>query len=100
MKALNIFKTVTPAYFPEGDQVERSYQVRGNILRADHRFDPTDWTANLPVAVFAYNTTRNRMTGISPHKAVFGHTPALPLDLVFHLPQKEGVSWSQYVQDL
>ena len=100
MSALNIFKTVTPAYSPEGDRVERSHQVLGNLLRSDHRFDPTDWTAKLPVAVFAYNATRNRMTGISPYEAVFGHSPVMPVDLVFPLRRKEGVSWSKYVQDL
>ena len=100
MRALNILKTVTPAYSPEGDRVERSHQVLGNLLRSDHRFDPTDWTAKLPVAVFAYNATRNRMTGISPYEAVFGHSPVMPVDLVFPLQRKEGVSWSKYVQEL
>ena len=100
MRALNILKTVTPAYSPEGDRVERSHQVLGNLLRSDHRFDPTDWTAKLPVAVFAYNATRNRLTGISPYEAVFGHSPVMPVDLVFPLQRKEGVSWSKYVQDL
>jgi hypothetical protein len=100
MAALNILKTVTPAYSPEGDRVERSHQVLGNLLRADHQHDPTNWTAKLPVAVFAYNTARNRMTGLSPYEAVFGQAAVMPVDLIFPLQREEGVSWSKYVQEL
>jgi hypothetical protein len=98
MTALNIQKTFTPSYSPEGDRVERAHQVLGNILRADHSTDPTDWTTKLPVAVFCYNSAVNRMIGMSPFQAVYGHPPLLPVDLIFPLKRKEGISWVNYVE--
>jgi hypothetical protein len=100
MAGLNINKTIAPTYIPEGDRIEKSYQLLGNLLRADHQHDPTSWTTKLPVAVFAYNTARNRMTGLSPYEAVFGQSAVMPVDLAFPLQRDEGISWSKYIQDL
>lgn len=100
MKALGICKTVTPAYSPQGDRVERAHRVIGNILRADHRYDPGSWAEKLPVAVFAYNSTVNRYLGISPFEAVFGRVPTMPIDLIFPLPRPDGQTWANYVLNL
>ena len=82
MSALNIQKTFTPTFSPEGDRVDRAHQVLGNILRSDHSTDPTDWTTKLPVAVFCYNAAVKRMIGMSPFQAVYGRPPLLPVDMI------------------
>ena len=100
MKQLGVVKTVTPPYSPEGDRVERAHRVLGDILRSDNRFEAQNWTAKLPAALLAYNSTVNRVIGISPFEAVFYRKVTLPVDLVFPFTQPEGVSWSSHIEDL
>ncbi|HAW51789.1 MAG TPA: hypothetical protein DCX54_05580, partial [Flavobacteriales bacterium] len=83
MKGLGVTKTVTPAYSPEGDRVERAHRVLGEILRSDNRFSERNWTAKLATACLAYNANVNRVTGQSPFEAVFGRKILLPVDCIF-----------------
>jgi hypothetical protein len=89
MNQLGITKTVTPAYTPESDRIERAHRILGDLLRADRTHDATSWAVKLPVAVFAYNNTVNRMTGVSPFQAIFGRAPKLPVDWIFPTGAKE-----------
>ncbi len=100
MKALGIVKTVTPAYAPEGDRVERAHRVLGDLLRADRRYEAQRWTDKLSAALLAYNSSVNRMTGVSPFEAVFHRPISLPVDLVFPFTKPEGKSWSTHVENL
>ena len=100
MKRFNITKTVTPAYSPEGNRVERVHQTLGNIMRSDRQFDCREWPNKLKIACFAYNTSVHRITGLSPFEAVFGHEATLPVDMIFPLQKKEGRSCSNYVEHL
>ena len=100
MKRFNITKTVTPAYSPEGNRVERVHQTLGNIMRSDRQFDSREWPRKLKIACFVYNTSVHRITGLSPFEAVFGHEATLPVDLIFPLRRKEGRSWSNYIEHL
>ena len=100
MSALGIHKTVTPAYSPEGDRVERAHRVIGNILRSDEQYDQGSWADKLPVAEFAYNVAINRHLGVSPFEAVYGWPARLPVDLMFSLPTPVGSTWNDYVKHL
>ena len=98
MKKLNIVKTVTPAYCPSSDRVERAHRTLGDIIRADRQFEARAWPAKLVLATMAYNTCVNRMIGVSPYEAMFGRPAILPVDLVFPLDHKAGKSWSNYLE--
>ena len=100
MRQLGIIKTFTPVYSPSGNRVERSHRVIGDILRADRSKDGHRWPEKLPAAVLAYNAAVNRMIGVSPYEAVFGHPVSLPIDLIFPFDKPEGVSWSTHVKDM
>ena len=100
MSRFGITKTVTPAYTPQGNRVERVHQTLANIMRSDRQFDGREWPRKLKVATFVYNTSTNRMTGISPFEAVFGHEATMPVDMIFPLRRKEGTSWSNYIEHL
>ena len=100
MKQFGITKTVTPAYSPEGNRVERVHQTLGTIMRSDRQFDSREWPRKLKVATFVYNTSVNRITGMSPFEAVFGYEATLPVDMLFPLRRKEGTSWSNYIEHL
>ena len=100
MKALGIVKTVTPAYSPEGDRVERAHRVLGDLLRSDRRYAAQRWTDKLSAALLAYNASVNRITGISPFEAVFHRPVSLPVDLIFPFTKPEGKSWSTHIEDL
>ena len=100
MHQLGITKTVTPAYTPESDRVERSHRVLGDLLRADKRFPASKWTEKLKPALLAYNSAINRVTGMSPFEAVFFRPVTLPVDLIFPLDKPECVSWSNHIENM
>lgn len=100
MRALGIFQTFTPVYTPQSDRVERAHSLLGKLLRSDTRFGVNQWPEKLPAAVLAYNVTTNRITGVSPFEALYGHAPNLPVDMIFPFNRQEGQTWSAYVADL
>ena len=97
MNKLGIVHTVTPPYSPEANRVERAHQCLGNLLRSDNRLEGSSWPQKLPYAVMAYNTTINRITGVSPFEAMFGRNPILPLDLIFPFKHPSQVTFSEHI---
>ena len=100
MTRLGVVKTHTPSYSPEANRIERAHRVIGDILRADRSYEARQWPQKLIAAVMAYNTTINRVIGITPYEALFGRRAILPVDLVFPFQRKEGRSWSNYIETL
>ena len=103
MKSLNITKSFTPAYSPQGNQVERAHDVIKKILRSDITVMTSSWVDRLPFAVFAYNISTNRVTGVSPYFSLFGRNAVLPADLIFPLPEKVGErreDWIDYILNI
>ena len=45
-----------------------------------------DWEQLLPTALLAIRTSRNRMTGVTPHYALFGREARLPIDIIYGSP--------------
>ena len=80
---LNIRRTHTPAYNPKSNPVERTHLDIHRILRAMSDRGLHDWETNLPEALFALRTARNRSTGVTPHFALFGREASMPIDHVY-----------------
>ena len=40
------------------------------------------WREQVPTLMYAYNCTRNNVTGFSPYYLMFGREPCLPIDLL------------------
>jgi hypothetical protein len=70
------------AFHPQTDgQTETVNRSLGNLLRClvtDHH---SSWDLLLPQAEFAYNSSVNRSTGLSPFEIVTGTKPKVPMDL-------------------
>ena len=73
---------MSTAYHPETDgQTERTHRTIEQILRAyvDPRHD--DWAVWLPLAEFAYNSSVNASTSMSPFEANYGYQPSTPVSV-------------------
>ena len=100
-ESLDIKHTMTPAYNPRSNPVERVHQDLGNILRAMALQTGRDWVSNLPAAVMAINTNRHMGTNYSPFRLMFGRDPNLPLSLIYGNPvDDQKRPESEYVQSL
>ena len=100
MKMFHIQRTYTPPYVPQSNRVERAHKLLGQLLRSDNNNRSEDWVKNLSCALFVYNTTVNRFTGLSPLEALTTRKPRLPIDMVFRLPIEPKTSWEMYVDNL
>jgi hypothetical protein len=85
-RVMNIKLTVTPAYNPKSNPVERAHRDLGAMLRALCRDQPGNWQEVLPQALFAMRTAVNTSTGLAPYQLLFGRDASVPLDLAFGSP--------------
>ena len=70
-------------YHPQTDgQTEVMNLSLGNLLRCLVGEHTSNWDLLLPRAEFAYNSSVNRTTGMSPFEIVHGYKPNRPLDLI------------------
>lgn len=96
--------TMTPAYNPKSNPVERSHRDLGEILRALlETGDQESWEKVLPQALFAMRTAVCTATGMAPYRALFGRDAAQPLDLIFGQPPtvaKGNLPHHEYAQQL
>ena len=100
MKLYHIQRTYTPPYVPQSNRVERAHKLLGQLLRSNDSNRSEDWVKNLSCALFVYNTTVNRFTGLSPLEALTTCKPRLPVDMIFRLPLEHKHSWEMYVNNL
>ena len=75
--------TMTPAYNPKSNPVERVHRDLNKMLRLLCENEPENWEDHLPTALFALRTAKNRSTGYTAHRLLFGREAALPADLVY-----------------
>ena len=62
-----------------------------------------DWKSHVSAMAYAYNCTRNAVTGFSPYYLLFGREPRLPVDVEFGLQrgsQRGPLGESSYVSQL
>jgi len=91
---LGIKHTVTPAYNPKSNPVERAHRDIGAALRAmiiENNAKQTSWEELLPPILYAMNTTVSSVTGYTPFKLMFGRDPNTPLHLIFGGPLQPAV---------
>jgi hypothetical protein len=81
--ALGIDHRFTSPFYPRCNlQVERTNRDTAKYLRAailDANTKVTDWERFLPALTFSLNTAVNSATGRSPHEALLGYDPRVPL---------------------
>jgi hypothetical protein len=81
--ALGIDHRFTSPFYPRCNlQVERTNRDTAKYLRAailDANAKVTDWERFLPALTFSLNTAVNSATGKSPHEALLGYDPRVPL---------------------
>ena len=97
---LGIKGTVTPAYNPKSNPVERMHRDLNKLLRACVDDHPQDWEDFLPGCLLAMRTSRCVSTGFSPFAMVYGREAALPLDIVYSDPWKDPKSAIKHVNEL
>ena len=97
---LHIAKSRTLAYNPQSNgSVERVNRTILALLRALVSDIPNKWDEVLPQALFAYNATPHRSTGVSPFMLVHGDEARLPVELIFGSPP-EAVAVNEFTQQL
>ena len=97
-KLLQVEKTHTTPYHPQGDRlVERVNQPILSMLATvvkDHR----DWESHLRATCMVYNTSIQSITGQSPFFLMFGRRARMPMDLLCGSGETErDVSVNSYV---
>ena len=69
---------ITTAYHPQANKkAERTNQELKQYLRkyANHQQD--NWPELVPLAEYAYNTTKTRGTNFTPYQVIYGKTPTI-----------------------
>ncbi len=87
--ALGVHLTVTPAYNPRSNPVERQHRTLQKAIVAVIQDDPRGWEDALPQVLFALRTTVSRMTRAAPYQLLFGREASTSLELLFGLPKPE-----------
>jgi hypothetical protein len=100
MKQLGVVQTFTPPYTPEGNRVERAHKTLGNLIRANNRTEAKNWPQKLAYARACYNASVNRVTGVSPHEAMYGSGMLYPIDVVFPTRKPVTETFSSHVINL
>jgi hypothetical protein len=83
-KRLNIDKTRTTPYHPQGDGlVERLNRTIESMLSKVISSTQKDWDEFLPLVMYAYRSSVHESTGETPAMMMFGRELDLPVDLLF-----------------
>jgi len=99
MDRLQIQKTTTPAYSPQGNLVERFHRSLNQIMRIYMNREDKSWDRYVSTACLAYNTKVNSTTGVTPHEAWTGRAAKLPIDLIVPLPTRSYNNEDSYITD-
>ncbi|KAK8952345.1 hypothetical protein KSP39_PZI004083 [Platanthera zijinensis] len=90
------------AYHPQTDgQTEVVNRSLGALLRCLVGEHVSTWDSVLPSAEFAYNSSVNRTTGLSPFHILLGYEPRKPVDLIpLPLESRPSASAESFVEHL
>ena len=102
-KLMNIHKSHTTPYHPQGDGlVERFNRTLLNMLATTSHDHPLDWEHHIRKVCMAYNTSEQATTGYSPFYLMFGRNARLPVDIMFptQTPATDGVVYGEYAKTM
>ena len=99
-KLLNIHKSHTTPYHPQGDGlVERFNRTLLDMLSTTVQSHPLDWEDHIRKVCMAYNTSVQATTGYSPFYLMFGRNARLPVDVMFPTDKPAAdVSYGEYAK--
>jgi hypothetical protein len=88
MELLDVMKTKTTPYHPISDgQSERSVGTAKQMIKAtlqDHADNDLErWDEGLDILAFAYNTSEQSTTEVTPFSVMFGRQARIPVDLKY-----------------
>ena len=86
LRDLKVGQSVTPAYNPKSNPVERAHRTLNSLLAKLVGDSPSKWAEVLPIALHTMRTSVCRMTGQAPYKVLFGTDPPSSLELLFGDP--------------
>ena len=99
--SMGITKTRTTANHPQCDgQTEHQNRTLQNMLSSFVSSQKDDWDLWLDSVIFAYNTSRHDVLGVSPYEVVFGRALRLPLELELGMPHSNPITCSEYMHTL
>jgi len=100
----SIEKVQTTAYHPQcNGLVERTNGSLMTLIRKICQDNPNNWDAHLPAALFAFRTTANATTKLSPFQLVYGRLPRLPIDVYLNnitRPPKDILSYEDFLNSI
>ena len=97
-----IYHSHTCAYTPKSNGgSEAMVKIVKNMLKSFCAEQPEMWPQMLQQVMFAYRTSKSRVTGFSPHFLKTGQLAKQPMDLIFGtFPQKKFESQSDYAYQM
>ena len=99
-KLLQIHKSRTTAYHPQGDGlVECFNRTLLDMLSTTIKDYPGTWENHVRAVCMAYNTSVQRTTGFTPFYLMFGRQACIPIDVMYGNPVVES-SPSNYAIEL
>lgn len=100
-RLLNIRKTRTTAYHPQGDGlVERFNRTLLAMLATCAQQHPSTWETHLQKVCFAYNSSEHPSTGYSPFYLMFRREARLPVELMFGPSPTDDLPPPSYAKEL
>lgn len=100
MSGFHVPTTATPVYNPQSNSVERLHKTLGDRLKALIHDHGPDWEEHIPAALLTIRTSRNRISGFTPARMVFGKELRLPIDMVYGAPGSEPLPQTEYARKL
>jgi hypothetical protein len=96
---LGVKTTVTPAYHPQSNPVERAHRdLKAGLRAALEQAGGQEWDVALPQILLAFRISPARGTAMSPFRVLFGRDPHLPIGVIEAAPARTDLI--PYVEEL
>ncbi|KRX17349.1 Retrovirus-related Pol polyprotein from transposon [Trichinella nelsoni] len=100
-ETFDIHKTRTTPYHPQSSGlVERFHRTLLTMLSARATTYRRNWDLVLPMTLLAYRTSINESTKATPYRIMFGREAALPIDVMYGLPEIPPQTPAEYIWKL